>query len=91
MDTSANDGEAGSRRSDPRGDDRGQAALLLIESLMHSLVAKGVLSREDFIEVVDGAAEVEGELLAANAATPSGCGGSFLSPMANAFKMELGE
>ena len=25
------------------------------------LVAKGVLSREDFIEVVDGAAEVEGE------------------------------
>ena len=72
-----------------RGDGRGQAALLLVESLMHSLVGKGVLSREDFVEIVDGAAEVEEELVAANAQLPSVNGGSFLSPLANAFKIEL--
>jgi hypothetical protein len=73
-----------------RGDGRGQAALLLIESLMHSLIGKGVLSREDFIEIVDGAAEVEEELVAANAQFPSVNGGSFLSLLADAFKIELG-
>lgn len=69
---------------------QGQAALLLVESLMHALVAKGALSREEFIEVVEGAAEVEAEFMTANASPPSDQCGSFLSPLANAFKTELG-
>lgn len=68
----------------------GQAALLLTESLMHALVAKDALSREEFIEVVEGAAEVEHELITANASTPPDEGGSFLYPLANAFRKELG-
>ena len=68
----------------------GQSALLLVESLMHALVAKGALTREEFIEVVDGAAEVEAEFMTANASAPPDHRGSFLSPLANAFKAEAG-
>jgi hypothetical protein len=70
---------------------RGQAALLLIESLMHALVSKGALSREEFIEVVEGAAEVELELMNAEACSPPDGRGSFLYPLANAFGRELGK
>jgi hypothetical protein len=57
---------------------------------MHALIAKGVLTREDFIEVVEGAAEVELELAEARASVPAGYDGSLLSPLANAFRSELG-
>lgn len=90
MDVSGIDGEMGGPGASGRGDGRGQAALLLVESLMHSLVGKGVLSREDFVEIVEGAAEVEDELTTANAQFPSVDGGSFLSPLASAFKIDLG-
>lgn len=83
-------GPSGPSRS-PFGSSQGQAALLLAESLMHALVAKGVLTREDFIEVVEGAAEVELALVAARAITPTDATGSFLSPLANAFRSELGK
>ena len=69
---------------------RGQAALLLVESLMHALVSKGALSHEEFIEVVEGAAEVEIELMNAGASSPPDGSGSFLYPLANAFGRELG-
>ena len=72
------------------GHTHGQAALLLVESLMHALLEKGVISREDFIETVEGAAEVEHELVTANASLPSDSGGSLLYPMAAAFRKELG-
>lgn len=68
----------------------GQAALLLIESLMHALVEKGLISREEFIDTVEGAAEVEHELMAANASTPADSNGEFLYPLAVAFRKELG-
>jgi hypothetical protein len=74
----------------PVGSSHGQAALLLTESLMHALVAKGTLSREDFIEVVEGAAEVELELAAAQATAPANSDGSLLHSLANAFRSELG-
>lgn len=74
----------------PDGATPGQAALLLVESLMHCLVAKSVLSREEFIEIVDGAAEVQQELLISNASFPSDRSGSLLYPLAAAFKKELG-
>lgn len=68
----------------------GRAALLLVESLMHSLLEKGVISRDDFIETVEGAAEVEQELAAANASLPSDSSGSVLYSLAHAFRTELG-
>jgi hypothetical protein len=84
----SNGGPRGPMTAQDKGN--GQAALLLIECLMHALVAKGALSREEFIEIVEGAAEVEEELMAANASLPPDQSGSLLSPLANAFKTELG-
>ena len=72
------------------GRTHGQAALLLVESLMHALLEKGVISREDFIETVEGAAEVEQELLDASALSPPDANGSLLYPLADAFRKELG-
>ncbi len=69
----------------------GQAALLLVESLMHSLLRKDVISREDFVETVEGAAEVEHELASANASSPSDSSGSLLYPLAAAFRREMGQ
>ena len=75
----------------PEGWTHGQAALLLVESLMHTLVQKSVISREDFIEAVEGAAEVERELVLANASAPSDSDGSILYPLADAYRKELGK
>ena len=74
----------------PDGRKHGQAALLLVESLMHTLVSKGVISQEDFIDTVDGAAEVEHELRTANSASHSDSNGSVLYPLASAFRQEQG-
>ena len=74
----------------PQGWTHGQAALLLVESLMHTLVQKSAISREDFIETVESAAEVERELVIANASAPSDSNGSILYPLADAFRKELG-
>ena len=68
----------------------GQAALLLVETLMHALITKRVITREDFIEIVEGAAEVEEELALAQASSPCVQSGSLLRPMAAAFQRELG-
>jgi hypothetical protein len=91
MHGSSNDG-AGPNGSGmpPAEQSHGQAALLLTESLMHCLVAKGAISREDCIEVVEGAAEVELELATAGATFPANGNGSLLDPLASAFKKELG-
>lgn len=43
-------------------DAHGQAAMLLVESLIHSLVASSVISVEDAIEIVDTAVEVKAEI-----------------------------
>ncbi len=48
----------------PGPDAHGQAALLLVESLLHSLIARSVLSVEQAIEVVEVAADVKGEIAA---------------------------
>jgi hypothetical protein len=37
---------------------QGRAALLLVESLLHSLVEKGLLSTQDGMSVVEGAHEI---------------------------------
>ncbi len=54
------DAHAGSRVSSP--DPMGQAALLLVESLLHGLVARSALSVADAVEIVETAAEVKAEI-----------------------------
>ena len=66
----------------------GRAALILVESLMHCLVEKDIISRKDFTEIVDGAAEVEIEL--ENASTPHDMTESILYPLATVFRNEMG-
>ncbi len=43
-------------------DPNGQAAMLLVESLLHGLVARSLLTVQDAVEIVQVAAEVELEL-----------------------------
>lgn len=76
--------------SDRQISPHGQAALILAESILHSLLKKGLLSREDFIEIVEGAAEVECELALAEASSPTDLNGSLLYPLSAAFRRELG-
>jgi uncharacterized protein len=91
MHGSSNDGASpNGSGTPPSAQSHGQAALLLTESLMHCLVAKGALTREDFVEVVEGAAEVELELVGTGASSPTDQGGSLLDPLASAFRKELG-
>lgn len=43
-------------------DPYGQAAILLIESLIHGLLARGTLTRADVVEIVETALEVKAEI-----------------------------
>lgn len=45
-----------------RPDAHGQAALLLVESLVHGLIARRVITVADAVEIVDVAAEVTADL-----------------------------
>ena len=45
-------------------DAHGQAAMLLVESLIHGLIARSVISAEEAIEIVGTAAEVKAEVAA---------------------------
>ena len=60
----ANDDESppGARDEARVPDAHGQAAILLVESLIHGLIAKKVIATSDAVEIVDIAHEVEGEL-----------------------------
>lgn len=53
----------------PEPDAHGQAALLLVESLLHGLLEKGLLSNGEAIAIVTAAAEVKREI-AATASEP---------------------
>lgn len=63
MDKPTNDNQA-DHRALPDAD--GQAALMLVESLIHSLIARSVISVEDATEIVgvavDAAEEIDGDL-----------------------------
>lgn len=84
------DGAIPRGRTSAFSSDHGRAALILVESLMHALVAKQALSREDFIDIIDVASEVECDLLAANDPSRSTFSRSLLYPLAAAFRQELG-
>ena len=60
--TNDNHLETDAPRREP--DAHGQAALLLVESLIHDLVARAVISVDEAIEIVEVAAEVKAEVAA---------------------------
>jgi hypothetical protein len=59
-DTSTAD-SAFSQDSDPQPDAQGQAALLLLESLIHSLLDNGALTKAQALEAIESAMQVKEE------------------------------
>lgn len=53
-------------------DAHGQAAMLLVESLIHGLLARSIISVKDAIEIVENAAEIEAEIAAEDGQTLAG-------------------
>ncbi len=56
-----NDVDAARLRHDP--DAHGQAALLIVESLMHGLIEKGLLSVDEAIDIMQSATEVKEDVV----------------------------
>lgn len=57
-----NDDPIGAEASVREHDASGQAAMLLVESLIHGLIARSVITVADAVEIVDVAAEVKAEI-----------------------------
>lgn len=69
---------------------RGEAALLLIESLIHALVDKGVLTLREAVELVEIAGDVELEVAASkDSGKPPREQPSFLEPLARSLRGDL--
>lgn len=68
---------------------QGAAALLLVESLMHGLISRSILSIQEAIDIIDIAAEVERELDATGLGPPFGDFRSLLAPMASSLRCDL--
>lgn len=68
-----NDGDdAASLESDFRGPDaHGQAAMLLVESLIHGLIARSLLTPADAVEIVEIATEVKEDIAASLGDSPA--------------------
>jgi hypothetical protein len=61
----SNDNDVSAGHEQYRGPDaHGQAAMLLVESLIHSLIARSVISVAEALEIVKVAAEVKEEVAA---------------------------
>lgn len=65
--TSNDNTDAGVHRPDAHG----QAAMLLVESLMHGLIARDVITVADAVEIVDIAADVRADAAADHAESPA--------------------
>lgn len=59
-DTSSKDSSFG-KDTNPQADAQGQAALLLLESLIHSLLDNGALTKQQALDAINSAAEVKEE------------------------------
>jgi hypothetical protein len=57
-------------------DAHGQAAMLLVERLIHGLIARELISTEEAVEIVDMAAEVKAEVAAELGDSPGTLGRS---------------
>lgn len=64
-----NNAPLGTERRGP--DPHGQAAMLLVESLIHGLIARSVISVVDAVEIVDTASEVKEEVAASLGDSPA--------------------
>lgn len=58
------DDTAREERASPQPDAHGQAAMLLVESLIHGLISKSVISVAEAVEIVEIAADVSTEIVA---------------------------
>ena len=78
-------------RRDP--DPQGQAALLLVESLIHGLLARSALSIAEAVEIIDIAAEVKIEVAKTREERPEVMAASvaMLNAMSSSLRRELGE
>ena len=70
-------------------DAQGAAALLLVESLIHGLIARSVLSVQDAVDIIDIAANIERELDVTGLGPPFGDFQSLLTPMASSLRVDL--
>jgi hypothetical protein len=72
MAENSNDNDRPTRSRRPQSPDaHGQAAMFLIESLLHSLIARSVISVADAVEIVEVAAEVKTDAAAELGDTPA--------------------
>ncbi|QNE05949.1 hypothetical protein [Croceicoccus marinus] len=62
--TSAHNEVSGSKSFPAEGDANGQAAVLLVESLIHALVARAIITAADAVEVIEVAFDVIEEMSA---------------------------
>lgn len=74
-------------------DGHGKAALLLVESLIHGLIANSVLTVADAIEIIDTAADVERDSAparsAGDGADPAIAAPSLLVPLSKSLGFDL--
>ena len=75
----------------PSADPHGHAALVLVESLIHGLVARAVLSTEDAVEIMEGTKEVQADV--AEAADGAGArmwrSHALITAMSDSLKLDL--
>lgn len=87
MDRSSN-GNGRSRQADnDLPEPHGRAALLLVESLIHTLASRSVISVAEAIEVIEVAAEVEQEAAHLSGSAPGAP--SLLVPLAKSMRNDL--
>lgn len=68
---------------------QGAAALLLVESLIHGLIARSILSLQEAIEIIDSAADIERDLDPTGLGPPFGDFQSQLAPIASSLRVDL--
>ena len=88
-DTPNNGSYRESRTPKMTGTAQDSAALLLVESLINGLIARSILSVQDAIDIIDIAADVEGQLDDAALAPLIGEFESLLEPMARSLRGDL--
>ena len=88
------------RKPDPKkgsaveldGHAHGRAALLLVESLIHGLANRKVITIAEAIEIIEVAAEVESELARAAGHDEAEIDGkSLLTPISKSLEVDLGD
>lgn len=84
------DNDSAMRGTMPQPDPHGQAALLLVESLIHGLLARSVISNGDAIEIIESADSVQVDVAEAadGAGEPMWRAHALLSAIAESLKLD---